>query len=84
MTATLSEGGACVIGDIGFADATARDLARQRFASRWDPYEHYLAAAELADALGHYGLRVEWEQVSAHAGVVVVDGDPTRNKGTDR
>jgi putative AdoMet-dependent methyltransferase len=71
----LQVGGACVIGDVCFADADARDAARSRLGTRWDPEEHYLAADELGASLGALGLRVEAEQLGPHAGVLEVDRD---------
>jgi putative AdoMet-dependent methyltransferase len=68
----LREGGACVIGDVCFPDAAARDGVRSRLGSRWDPEEHYLVADELAARAGALGLRFEVEQCGPHAAVLVV------------
>jgi putative AdoMet-dependent methyltransferase len=77
LDATLMEGGACVIGDVSFPDAVAREAARVALADRWDPEEHYLALDEFAEGAQALGLRVGAEQIGSHAGVLVVDRPPS-------
>jgi len=69
---SLTPGGVCVIGDVCFPDVAARDAARVRLETHWDPEEHYVAVEELAVVLLGRGLRVEAEQLGDHAGVLVV------------
>ena len=70
---TLREGGVCVVGDVCFPDAAARDEARSQLGDRWDPEEHYLAADVFGARARALRLRVEAEQIGPHAGVLVVD-----------
>lgn len=74
---SLRAGGACVVGDVCFPDAAARETARSQLAERWDPEEHYLAADLFEQKADTVGLRVETESFEPHAAVLVVE----RNEG---
>ena len=65
--------GRVVIGDISFPTASALLEARLEWGHLMDPSEHYWVADEAIEACEQAGLRVEYEQVSAFAGVFVLE-----------
>jgi len=68
--ANLAASGRLVLADVSFPTAVARDQARERVGTAWDPTEFYWAADETVAAPS--GLRVTYEQVSICAGVYVI------------
>lgn len=65
----LKEGGAVVVGDIGFPDAAGRDKVRRAAGEAWDE-EYYWLEDETKTTLAALGLTCSWEQVS-FSGVVL-------------
>jgi len=59
----LRPGGVIAIGDVGFADAAARDAARAAAGDDWDD-EFFWIMSEDGPALAATGFVVEYEQVS--------------------
>lgn len=72
ITENVSQGGACIVGDIGFENARAQAVARRAHAERWDPYEHYFVVDEVARAASRHGLAIDMEAVGPHSIVLVV------------
>lgn len=52
----LAAGGFMVVGDVGFPDREAHDLARQHWASEWDEEEFYWVGDEAVEALREAGF----------------------------
>lgn len=65
----LALGGIIVIGDIGFADTTAREFVRVASGEAWDD-EYYWIQDEAMAALRAEGMALAWEQIS-DCGVVI-------------
>ena len=72
----LAPGGRIVIGDIGFANAAARQTAKERAGDSWDD-EHYWLKDEIAPLLAGLNLRSNWEQVSSCGFVLSLRLEPT-------
>ncbi len=68
-----SPGGRVVVGDISFPTASKLLEARREWERLMDPEEYYWIADEAIDACEQAGLRVEYEQVSAFAGVFILE-----------
>ncbi len=74
--------GRVVVGDISFPTASNLVEARREWERLMDPEEYYWIADEAIKACEQAGLRVEYEQVSAFAGVFILeDGSGTLAKG---
>ena len=70
--------GLVVVGDICLATAKELLAARREWGHLMDPEEHYWIADEAIAACERAGLRVQYEQVSAFAGVFILeDGSGT-------
>ncbi len=65
----LAPGGVIVIGDIGFADAAAREFVRVTSGEAWDD-EYYWIQDEATAALHAEGMALAWEQIS-DCGVII-------------
>lgn len=59
-----------VVGDVGFPDAARWEAGRARWASLWDPAEHYWRGDELVAALTSVGFRAAYHQIGDHNGVL--------------
>lgn len=68
----LAADGMLVIGGVSSKTVQERKQARLRWSELWDDQEYYWAAGEAVDELTEIGLRVEYRQVSACAGVMVI------------
>lgn len=67
----LSSTGRIVIGDIAFPNAAGRDRVREEAGEEWDE-EFYWLADEAVPALEKAGFKVEYAQVSACAGIFLL------------
>jgi putative AdoMet-dependent methyltransferase len=65
----LTAGGYVVIGDIGFADAAAREIVKSQAQDRWDE-EYYWLAEETQSALAQLDFTLNFEPMSS-CGVVL-------------
>jgi putative AdoMet-dependent methyltransferase len=69
----LTPGGRIVVGDIAFPSVAIREQAYARWREAWDESEYYWAADVDGDRLRAAGLCVAYEQISACAGVFVIE-----------
>jgi putative AdoMet-dependent methyltransferase len=68
-----SPGGRVVVGDISFPTASKLLEAGREWGQLMDPEEYYWIADEAIDTCEQAGLRVEYEEVSAFAGVFLLE-----------
>jgi len=64
--------GRLLIADVAFRTAPERTAAEYRYASHWDPCEHYWVVDETEEILRLVPVDVSYSQVSSFAGVFVV------------
>jgi putative AdoMet-dependent methyltransferase len=67
----LSSGGRIIIGDIAFQNAEAMNKLKASLGDEWDN-EFYWVASESVPALENAGFKVEYVQVSACAGIFLI------------
>jgi len=68
----LSPDGLLLVGDIAFPSIEERDRAHRLWKDAWDEDEYYWAFDEALPALSGAGLTAEYAQVSACAGILVI------------
>jgi len=67
----LAPGGRLVIGDIAFPDAATREKMKIAIGDEWED-EFYWLVDETIPAIENLGLKVEYTQVSAYAGIFCI------------
>ena len=65
----LTDEGIIVIGDIGFPNRKAREMAKKEWVHHWDDREYYWAVDEVAEMLEDSDLSFAYFQISPCAGV---------------
>src|SRR5690606_40823271 len=68
----LNPGGFLVVGDVGFPDRKAFELAREHWAREWDEEAFYWVGDEAVRALQQAGFGAVYTQVTVSAGVLVI------------
>lgn len=68
----LNPGGFLVVGDVGFPDRKAFELAREHWAREWDEEAFYWVGDEAVRALEQAGFDAVYTQVTVSAGVLVI------------
>jgi len=68
----LGAGGYLVVGDVGFPNREAYEMARQHWADEWDENEFYWVGDEAVEALREAGFDAAYTQVTVSAGVLVI------------
>ncbi|MBF0299711.1 MAG: GNAT family N-acetyltransferase [Oligoflexia bacterium] len=73
----LNANGMIIIADVGFESKQEYESAQINFKNNWDEDEHYLCAEELTQKLNDKGIEINYQQISACAGILCYKNENT-------